>query len=63
MDGHRPPYFPALSCWVSLRPSQWAVTGGGPSGLAQPAAMIIAISKMDAEAPQRFLLRDAFGVH
>ena len=51
MNGHRPSHFPFIILLVLAAVLAWTVTGGASSGLAQSAAMIIAIAKMDAGAP------------
>jgi hypothetical protein len=51
MNGPRPYYFPIVILLALTVVIAWAIAGGGVSGLAQSAAMVIAIAKMDAGAP------------
>jgi hypothetical protein len=51
MNGPRPPYFTIIILFVLAAAVAWTVAGGGSPGLAQSAAMVIAIAKMDEGAP------------
>lgn len=51
MNGPRLRYFPIIVLFALAAAVVWAVAGGGSSGLAQSAAMVIAIAKMDAGSP------------
>jgi hypothetical protein len=51
MHGPRPRYFPIIILFVLAAAIAWTFAGGGSSAVAQSAAMVIAIAKMDAGSP------------
>jgi hypothetical protein len=51
MIGQRARYFSIIIVFVLIASAAWSLMGGGPSGLAQSAVMIIAIAKMDEGSP------------